>query len=286
MLIHEGHKLDSLLFMLMAFFVLIFHVYFSILIFPPLSPFLFSRLWSSWIPNFSRCLTWSKRTEPTGRNWTRRDNVARVCLRPGAPAVRTTQKRMAAPGPKRAAHPAVAPMPTAHHPNLLVSFWCRLQADLLGFFPVKCSLRQRQCSACRGSWALLPFAFATRDELYRRRFHWSFSAPFSLPALKADRAVFGKLVGAAANQPLTQCQKGNSNHCVNMSTSELTLTILGIAQISNTTRHEEILERNVCLCCGSFRSRYLLVARILPGVTEIFFVNLYIGYWVLWFENP
>lgn len=66
-----------------------------------------------------------------------------------------------------------------------------------------------------------------------------FSAHFSLPVLKADRAEFGKLVGAATNQLMTQCQKGNSNHCVNMSASELTLTILGIAQIFGTTRHGE-----------------------------------------------
>lgn len=72
-----------------------------------------------------------------------------------------------------------------------------------------------------------------------RRYRRGFSAPFSLPALKADRAVFGRLVGAATNQVMTPCQKGNLNHCVNMSTSELTLTIWGIAQIFSTTRYEE-----------------------------------------------
>lgn len=45
--------------------------------------------------------------------------------------------------------------------------------------------------------------------------------------LKADRSVFGKLVGAATSQLMALCQKRNSNHCVNMSPSELTLTILG-----------------------------------------------------------
>lgn len=144
---HEGHKQGPLLFMMMVFLP------------PP------SRLWSSWIPNFSRCLTWSKPTGPNGRNWTRRDNVARVFLHPQAPAVATAQKQVAMLWPKRAAHPAVAAMLMAHHLDLLVSFWCHLRADLLGLFPLTCSLQQRQCSACRGSWALLLFAFATRDEL-------------------------------------------------------------------------------------------------------------------------
>ena len=115
-----------------------------------------------------------------------------------------------------------------------------------------------------------------------RRYHRSFSAPFSLPVLKADRAVFDRLVGAATNQLTTPCQKGNSNHCVNTSTSELTLTILGIAQILRHNKAWKIVERNVCLCCGSFCSPYLLVARILSGATEIFFVNLYICYWVIY----
>lgn len=43
--------------------------------------------------------------------------------------------------------------------------------------------------------------------------------------LKGDRTVFGKLVRATTNQPMTPRQKGNSNHCVNMSASELTPTI-------------------------------------------------------------
>lgn len=149
-----------MLIMFFFLFAFIFHVYFSIPIFlPPPLPLSLSRLWSSWIPNFSRCLTWSKRTGPNGRNWTRRDNVARVFLRPRAPAVATAQKQAAAPWPKRAARPAVAQMPTAHRLNLLVSFWCHHRADLLGLFPLKCGLQQRQCSACRGSWALLLFAF-------------------------------------------------------------------------------------------------------------------------------
>lgn len=108
-----------------------------------------------------------------------------------------------------------------------------------------------------------------------------FSAPFSLPVLKADRSVFGKLVGAATIQLMTLCQKRNSNHCVNMSPSELTLTILGIAQIFQLNKARRIVERNVYLCCGSFCSRHLPVTRILSGATEIFFVNLYIRYWVI-----
>lgn len=143
-------------------------IYFLFYCFPrwsfSLLPLSLSRLWSSWIPNFSRCLTWSKPTGPTGRNWTRRDSVARASQGRRAPAAATAQKQAAALWPKRAAPPAAAATLTAHHQNPLVSFrppsW-----SLIGFFPLKCSLQKRQCSACRGSWALLLFAFATRDEL-------------------------------------------------------------------------------------------------------------------------
>lgn len=128
MVIHEGHKLGPLLFHADAFLFIYSHL--SPL---PLSLSL-SRLWSSWIPNFSRCLTWSRLTGATGRNWIRRDNVARVFLRQRAPAVATSQKQVAALWPKRAAHPAAATMLMAHPLNLLVSFRCHLWAALLGFF--------------------------------------------------------------------------------------------------------------------------------------------------------
>lgn len=79
-----------------------------------------------------------------------------------------------------------------------------------------------------------------------------FSAPFRLPSLKADGAVFGELVGTATDQLTTPREKRNSNHCVNMSTSEPTPTILGIAQIifTSTTRHENSGE-DFFVCCGS-----------------------------------
>lgn len=114
------------------------------------------RLWSSWIPNFSPCSKQSRLTGLTGRNWTGRDSVARASLRRPAPAAATSQRRLAVLWPKRAARPAAAPMLTAQHANLLVSFGCPLWAAILGFLPVKCSLPLRRCSACRGSWALLP----------------------------------------------------------------------------------------------------------------------------------
>lgn len=102
-----------------------------------------------------------------------------------------------------------------------------------------------------------------------------FSAPFSLPSLKADRRVFGKLVGVATDQLMTPREKGNSNCCVDMSTSELTPTILGIAQIlfTSTTRHENSGEDFFCLLWFCFA----LVTCILSGATEILFVNLYIS---------
>lgn len=142
-------------------FVLIFYVFFFTFVFFSLSTFP-SRLWSSWIPNFSRCLTWSELTGANGRNWIRRDKVARVGLHPRAPPVATAQTPVAALWPKQAAHRAVAAVLMVQHLNVLVSFCCHIWADLF-FFPLKCSLQQRQCSACRGSWALLLFAFATRD---------------------------------------------------------------------------------------------------------------------------
>ena len=101
-----------------------------------------------------------------------------------------------------------------------------------------------------------------------RRYHRGFSAPFSLPVLKDDRVVFGKLVGAATNQLMTPCQKGNANY---MSNGEITPTILGIAQMFDTTRHEEYWRELIAFCSGRFCSRYLLVAHILSWVTEIFF---------------
>lgn len=45
------------------------------------------------------------------------------------------------------------------------------------------------------------------------------------PVLKGERAVFGKLVGAATNQLMTPCHKDNSNRRVNMSASEPTSTV-------------------------------------------------------------
>lgn len=210
----------------------------------------------------------------------RRDKLTRVWLHPPAPPVATAQTPVAATWPKQAAHPAVAAALMVQHLNLLVSFCRYIWADLLGFFPLKCSLQQRQCSACRGSWALPLFAFATRDSRLCFRLECStiikvFLLPSGLPGLKADIAEFGELVGTAPKWLMAPCQKGNLNLCVNMSTSELTLTIVGIAQICSTTRHGVDWRGMFCLCCVSFFS-----PQVLSRVTEIFFVNLYIGHWV------
>lgn len=105
-----------------------------------------------------------------------------------------------------------------------------------------------------------------------------FSAPFSLISLKADRPVFGKLVGAATDQLMTPREKRNSNHCVNMSTSELTPTILGIAQIVFTsTRHENSGEDFFLSAVVLFCSRNL---HFVQGNRDIFCKSVHklVGY--------
>lgn len=144
------------------------------------------RRWSSWIPNFSRWLTWLKPTGSNGRSLIRRDNTTTVRLCRRAPAVLPrAQKQAAAPWPRRAARPAAAPTP---HLHTLVSFW---RSSVLLFFP---PLLDEAChgSACRGSRAvlLLQLGFLT----WARRHQTSFPARFSLLSPQADRAVFGMLV--------------------------------------------------------------------------------------------
>lgn len=57
------------------------------------------------------------------------------------------------------------------------------------------------------------------------RYHRGFSAPFRFPLLEDDRYIFGKLFffffffGEAQNKLMAPCQKGNSNHFVNVSTN-------------------------------------------------------------------
>ena len=220
----------------------------------PLSP---CRLWSSWILNFSQCLTWSEPTGPSGRNWIRRDNVAKVCLRRRAPAVATAQKRVAALWSKQATGPAAATAPTAHHLNLSVSCF---PAALFGLFPLKCGLQPKQCSACRGSWALLLSASATRDELSECG---AFIEVLLLLSVFLCRRLSERL-------RISWPRRRNSPLCQHVNPWAYT--------------SQQVMENSVeeCffLCCGSFCSRYLLVTRFLSGATEIFFVNLYISSWV------
>lgn len=127
-----------------------------------LFPSLF-RLLSSWIPNFSRWLIWYEQTGPIGRTWTRRDKVARVFPPMPAPTMTMLRKPKSAQRTKPAARPAAAATLKAHHPIRPVSFCWRAETSLAFFI-----LQNAACSrgsACRGSWALLLFAFATRDEL-------------------------------------------------------------------------------------------------------------------------
>lgn len=67
-----------------------------------------------------------------------------------------------------------------------------------------------------------------------------------------------------------------------MSTSELTLTILGIAQIFGSTRHGEYWRGMFVSAVVRFALGTSLLLAFWSGVTEIFFVNLYIGYEVIY----
>jgi len=87
--------------------------------------------------------------------------------------------------------------------------------------------------------------------------------------LKADRAVFGELVGAATNQPMTPRQKGNSKRCVNLSTRELTLTILGIG-------HDTIMRGMFVSAVVRFALGTSSLYAFYPGSRRYFVVNLYI----------
>lgn len=125
------------------------------------------------------------------------------------------------------------------------------------------------------SWALLLFAFATRDWRLCFRLECStITTVFRLPSVFLCWRLTS-LSLAATYLLIALCQKGNLNHRVNRSNSELTLTIVGIAQICSTTRRGE---NGRLFCVSSF------APNILSRVTEIFFVNLYIGHWVgeLW----
>lgn len=110
------------------------------------------RLWSSWIPNFSRWLTWLKPTGSNGRSWIGRDNMTTARLPWRAPAVLlTAQKQAAAAWPKQATRPAAA---TTNHPRTLVSFW-RSSVRLFFASPPLLDEACHGGSACRGSRAAL-----------------------------------------------------------------------------------------------------------------------------------
>lgn len=127
------------------------------------------RRWSSWIPNFSRWLTWLKPTGSNGRSLIRRDNTttARLCRRAPAALLRA-QKPAAAPWPRQAARPAAA---TTHHLHTLVSFW---RSSVLLFLPPsplrwglpwQCMQRFPGCSAATAGFSDL--SAATSDEFSR-----------------------------------------------------------------------------------------------------------------------
>ena len=253
-------------------------------------PLSLSRLWSSWIPNSSRCSTWSGRTGTNGRSWTRRDNVVRACLRPPARAASTAQTPAAAPGPQPAARPAAAGgTPTARHPNLLVSFCRHLRVDVLSFFPLKCSLQQRQCSAvhaevvglCSSSLLLLEMSF--------RLERGAIIEVFLLPS------VFPRAEGWRSCDRLA-CR--SSHESADDTVSERKLKALGqhVNQWANSNYsghcthflHKKawrISQRNIgplpWLVFSLPAPGTSLLLTFCPEVTEIcFFVNLYIGSWV------
>lgn len=139
------------------------------------------RRWSSWIPNFSRWLTWLMPTESNGRSLIRRDKTTTAHLCRRAPAVLLRDQ-------KQAAHPAAAA--TTHHLHTLVSFWRSSVLLFLAHPPLDEACHGSACRGSRAALLQLQLGFLT----WARWHQTGFPARFSLLSPQADRTVFGMLV--------------------------------------------------------------------------------------------